>query len=339
MTNEQVEPAILVENISKSFGNIKALDNVNLLVYPGTVLALLGPNGAGKTTLIRILTTLLLPDKGAAKVGSYDVVKGAEKLRSIIGLTGQYAAVDENLTGAENLELVGRLYHLGKSTARKRTQELLEGFGLTEAANRQVKTYSGGMRRRLDLAASLIGEPQVLFLDEPTAGLDPASRFGLWAVIKKLAKAGTTILLTTQYMEEAEKLADEVVVIDRGEIVASGTVVQLKSKVGGEVLEVSISDPALLKIAANSLENLAVVKPQVNTETAQITLPLAGRAQVLAQAINILDQLGVDISNITLRKPTLDDVFLTLTGHKTAETEQPLSEPEKNPEQVLWKRE
>lgn len=337
--NNKVEPTILVGNISKSFGDVKALDNVSLLVYAGTVLALLGPNGAGKTTLIRILTTLLLPDAGIAKVGGYDVVKNAAKLRSIIGLTGQYAAVDENLTGKENLELVARLYHLNKAEARKRTRELLEGFGLTEAANRLVKTYSGGMRRRLDLAASLIGNPQVLFLDEPTAGLDPASRIELWKVIKKLAKAGTTILLTTQHMEEAEQLADEVVVIDKGQIIAKGTVAQLKSKIGGEVLEVHISDSNLLKITANSLANLGVAKPQVNKRAGYVTLALAGRAQVLATAVNILDQLGINISEISLRKPTLDDVFLTLTGHKTVEGEEPILVSDGAKEQVLWKRE
>lgn len=336
--NNKIEPAILVENISKSFGPIQALDKINLTVYPGTVLALLGPNGAGKTTLIRILTTLLLPDAGKAAVGGYDIIKNAAKLRSIIGLTGQYVAVDENLTGQEFLELVGKLYHLGKDTTQKRTQELLEGFGLTEAAKRLVKTYSGGMRRRLDLAASLIGNPKVLFLDEPTAGLDPVSRIGLWNLIKNLSKAGTTILLTTQYMEEAEQLADEVVVVDRGQIVAYGTVTQLKSKIGGEVLEIGITDPNLLKIVANSLEGIGVTKPQINEEIGLLTLPLVGRAQVLAEAVNILDQLGVNISDITLRKPTLDDVFLTLTGHSTVEKGLTPKESHK-PEQVLWKRE
>lgn len=219
MQTEQTEPAIIVEDISKSFGSVKALDSLSLLVYGGTVLALLGPNGAGKTTLIRILTTLLLPDSGKAKVAGFDVIRDAQKLRSIIGLTGQYAAVDENLTGAENLELVGNLYHLGKDVTRKRTGELLESFGLKDAEKPMVKTYSGGMRRRLDLAASLIGNAKVLFLDEPTTGLDPVSRFELWKVIKNLAKSGTTILLTTQHMEEAEQLADEVTVIDRGHVI------------------------------------------------------------------------------------------------------------------------
>lgn len=337
MTNSEPKAAILVEKISKSYGEIKALDGVDLVADSGAILALLGPNGAGKTTLIRILTTLLLPDSGNAKVAGFDVIRDAQKLRSIIGLTGQYAAVDENLTGAENLELVGNLYHLGKDVTRKRTGELLESFGLKDAEKRMVKTYSGGMRRRLDLAASLIGEPQVLFLDEPTTGLDPVGRIELWNFIKNLAREGTTILLTTQHMEEAEQLADEVTVIDRGHVIAKGTVTQLKSKIGGEVLEVDISDPNLLTTIAKSLENLGVAKPQVNNETGLITLPLSGRARVLAEAINILDQLGVNISEITLRKPTLDDVFLTLTGHTTG----PLSTttpPQIKNEEVLWQR-
>ena len=333
---ENKKPAIIVENLHKSFGTIKALSGVDLVVHSGKVLALLGPNGAGKTTLIRILTTLLLPNFGKATVGGFDVVRDAASLRSIIGLAGQYAAVDENLTGRENLELVGRLYHLGWANAKTAARELLESFELTAAASQQVKTYSGGMRKRLDLAASLVGKPEVLFLDEPTTGLDPRSRIELWKIIKKLAKAGTTILLTTQYMEEAEQLADVIVIIDQGHIIAKGTVNELKSRFGGEVLEVNVSDPKLLLAAALRLSNLGVAQPQINPEAGLITLPLANKAQVLAEAIRRLDEIGIGISNIALRRPTLDDVFLALTGHPTSQTES--QDFVKTEEQVLWQR-
>ena len=307
------EAAILTEGLRRSFGSVMAVDGVDLAAPPGTVLGLLGPNGAGKTTIVRILTTLLTPDAGSARVAGYDVVRDAEALRSVIGLAGQYAAVDENLTGRENLELVGRLYHLRRAEAHRRADELLERFDLTDAANRTVKTYSGGMRRRLDLGASLIGRPQVLFLDEPTTGLDPRSRFSLWDVIRELVVDGTTLLLTTQYLEEADRLADHIAVIDGGRVIAEGTSDQLKSRVGGDLLALRVADRSRTAAAAEAIAGLGSGAPQVVAESGEVSLPVEG-ASVLTEAVRRLDAAGVEISDLALRRPTLDDVFLALTG-------------------------
>jgi ABC-2 type transport system ATP-binding protein len=309
------DAAIVTEGLRRSFGSIRAVDGVDLEAPPGTVLGLLGPNGAGKTTIVRILTTLLSPDGGAARVAGYDVVRDAEPLRAVIGLAGQYAAVDENLTGRENLDLVGRLYHLGAAEARRRADEMLERFELTDAATRTVKTYSGGMRRRLDLGASLIGRPQVLFLDEPTTGLDPRSRFSLWDVIRELVTDGTTLLLTTQYLEEADRLADHIAVIDGGRVIAEGTSDQLKSRVGGDLLAVTVADRARTAAAAEAVAGLGSGAPQVVAESGEVSLPVSQGASVLAEVVRRLDAAGVEISDLALRRPTLDDVFLALTGH------------------------
>ncbi len=309
------DEAIVTEGLRRHFGPIKAVDGVDLAAPAGTVLGLLGPNGAGKTTIVRILTTLLDPDGGSARVAGFDVVRDAEALRSVIGLAGQYAAVDENLTGRENLDLVGRLYHLGKSEARQRADEMLERFELTEAANRTVKTYSGGMRRRLDLGASLVGRPQVLFLDEPTTGLDPRSRFGLWDVIRELVTDGTTLLLTTQYLEEADRLADHIAVIDGGRVIAEGTSDELKSRVGGDLLALRVADRARVADAAAAIADLGSGAPQVVVESGEVSLPVREGASILAEVVRRLDAAGLEISDLALGRPSLDDVFLALTGH------------------------
>jgi ABC-2 type transport system ATP-binding protein len=309
------DEAIITEGLRRHFGPIKAVDGVDLAAPAGTVLGLLGPNGAGKTTIVRILTTLLDPDGGSARVAGFDVVRDAEALRSVIGLAGQYAAVDENLTGRENLDLVGRLYHLGKSEARRRADEMLERFELTEAANRTVKTYSGGMRRRLDLGASLIGRPQVLFLDEPTTGLDPRSRFGLWDVIRELVNDGTTLLLTTQYLEEADRLADHIAVIDGGRVIAEGTSDELKSRVGGDLLALRVADRSRVAEAAAAIADLGSGAPQVVAESGEVSLPVREGASILAEVVRRLDAAGLEISDLALGRPSLDDVFLALTGH------------------------
>ena len=313
-TVKRESAAITVEGLYKSFGAVRALDGVSLVVPYGRVLGLLGPNGAGKTTLVRILTTLLSPDSGRAWVAGHDVVRDASALRAIIGLAGQYAAVDPNLTGRENLEMVGRLHHLGGRVSRHRAGELLERFALAEAAHRMAKTYSGGMRRRLDLAASLVSRPQVLFLDEPTSGLDPRSRMGLWDVIRDLAKDGTTVLLTTQYMEEADQLADTITVIDRGSVIAEGTSEELKGHTGGEMLRIRVSDRTQTDTAAQEVSKLGTGAPNVVQETGQISLPVNGGASILAEVVRRLDAAGVAITDIALQQPTLDDVFLALTG-------------------------
>ena len=307
------EYAIEAHDLRKSFKNVQALKGIDLEVAPGTVLGLLGPNGAGKTTAVRILTTLLPPDGGSARVAGLDVVKEASALRSQIGLAGQYAAVDENLTGHENLDMVGRLYHLPRGESKQRATELLERFELSDAADRLAKTYSGGMRRRLDLAAALVVRPPVIFLDEPTTGLDPRSRLGLWETIEARVAAGTTVLLTTQYLDEADRLADSIAVIDHGEVIAEGTSDELKSRVGGERLEVTLADGSARETAIEALAPLTEDRP--NCEGGVLALPLRRDRGGIAEAVRRLDGAGVGIDDIVVRRPTLDDVFITLTGH------------------------
>lgn len=303
----------------KRYGTVIALDGLDLSVEQGTVMALLGPNGAGKTTAVSILTTLLHPDSGTATVAGADIATQPDEVRKRIGLSGQYAAVDENLTGFENLDMVGRLYRLGKSRSRQRARELLERFDLADAGDRPVKTYSGGMRRRLDLAGALVAEPDVLFLDEPTTGLDPRSRTELWTVIEELVERGSTLLLTTQYMEEADYLADRILVIDQGREIAQGTSDELKTMVGGERITIVLEDPALLARAREVLERYAVGEIHVDERSHKVVVPITGGAAVLTQALRSLDGDGLAVTDVGLRRPTLDDVFLTLTGHRSSE--------------------
>lgn len=309
--------AIKATGLVKHFGEVKALNGVNLEVEQGTVVGLLGPNGSGKTTTVRILSTLLSPDAGQAFVGGHDVAKDPDAVRQVIGLTGQYAAVDQYLTGRENLELFGRLFHLSKNDAQARAEQLLERFNLSDAADRGIKGYSGGMRRRLDLAASLIGHPSVLFLDEPTTGLDPRSRQGMWEVIQDLVNEGTTVLLTTQYLEEADQLAKRIVVLDHGNVIAEGTANELKSQVGGDRIVLDVTDTEKSQHAFDALKSLASEPGTVDTQTGKIVLPVSGGSAAIVSAVRILDENKIDIADIALRRPTLDDVFLSLTGKVT----------------------
>ena len=316
-------PAILVEGLVKSFGEVRALRGIDLSVPRGTVLGVLGPNGAGKTTAVRILTTLLLPDAGRAQVEGYDVVRQAAAVRRSIGLAGQSAAIQEELTGRENLEIIGRLYHLSWPRARSRATELLEHFGLTDAADRPAKNFSGGMQRRLDLAASLVGDPRVLFLDEPTTGLDPRSRLAMWDTIRSLAARGTTLLLTTQYLDEADELADEIVVIDHGQVIAAGTSEELKGRVGGDVVEFTVPDRSQLADAVAAITSVGEGEPHVDKETGVVSEGVGSRgSDALIDAVRRLDGAGVEIRGLALRRPSLDDVFLALTGHAAEEEDQ-----------------
>ncbi|WP_290059033.1 ATP-binding cassette domain-containing protein [Amycolatopsis solani] len=310
--------AIVAEGLVKKYGSVTALDGMDLRVPEGTVLGVLGPNGAGKTTTVQILTTLQKPDAGRATVAGFDVVEDAHELRSHIGASGQYAAVDQELTGAENLEMVGRLYHLGTRRAKARGRELLARFSLEEAADRPVKGYSGGMRRRLDLAGALVANPPVLFLDEPTTGLDPRARTELWEVITELVAGGTTLLLTTQYLEEADRLADSIAVVDHGRVIARGTADELKDLVGGERIELTVGTHADVGVARRALARLASGEPQA--AAFRLTVPVTHGAKALTEALALLAADGVDVRDVGVRRPTLDDVFLSLTGHEVAET-------------------
>ncbi|MGH3012868.1 MAG: ATP-binding cassette domain-containing protein [Gaiellaceae bacterium] len=305
--------AIETAGLCKRYGDVVALDDVDLRAQAGSILGLLGPNGAGKTTAVRILTTLLLPDSGSARVAGLDVVRDAASLRERIGLAGQYAAVDENLTGFENLEMFGRLYHLGRAASRARARELLAAFDLSDAGERFVKTYSGGMRRRLDLAGALVARPPVIFLDEPTTGLDLRSRLSLWEVIEALVADGTTVLLTTQYLDEADRLAHQIAVIDHGRLIAEGTPDRLKAQVGGDRLEVRLDDPSQCEPALSALRSLG--NGHAWLEDGVLRLPLQDRRGAIAEAVRRLDLAEIGVEDVAVRRPTLDDVFLRLTGH------------------------
>ena len=310
-----VENAIVTHGLRKSFKQLAVLDGLDIVVRRGTILALLGPNGAGKTTTVRILSTLLRADGGQALVNGYDVARQPKAVRHSIGLTGQYAAVDDLLTGRENLQVIGRLYHLSASDAKRRADQLLERFDLVEAAGRNVKTYSGGMRRRLDLAASLVGSPPILFLDEPTAGLDPRSRAVLWQIIRQLVEDGTTILLTTQYLEEADRLADQIAVLDRGRVIAEGTADELKQRVGSERAEFTIAPDSDFEAAKRALAGEAL---QADSTRRTISLTVEGGVRQLKQLLDRIEEERIEIEGLSLHRPTLDDVFLALTGDPCA---------------------
>jgi oleandomycin transport system ATP-binding protein len=310
--------AIEAEGLVRTFGKVRALDGIDMVAREGTVFGLLGPNGAGKTTAIRILSTLLRPDSGRAIVGGYDVVREPAKVRGVIGLTGQYAAVDELLSGEENLYMLGRLLGTSRSSARARAKELLEAFDLSDAAGKYVKAYSGGMRRRLDLAASLVGRPRFLYLDEPTTGLDPRSRLELWEMIRALVSQGTTVLLTTQYLDEADRLADEIVVIDHGKVIAAGTPQQLKTRIGGQVLQAQPADAADLPATEKILAGFAEAGESAHNDGQLVSVSIHDRA-ALGQAVRQLDDAGIAVDDLSLRRPSLDEVFLTITGHVAEE--------------------
>ncbi|WP_078970377.1 ATP-binding cassette domain-containing protein [Streptomyces natalensis] len=313
--------AIYAEGLVKTFGDVRALDGVDLDVPEGTVLGMLGPNGAGKTTAVRVLTTLIRPDRGRAEVAGIDVLAHPDRVRRSIGLSGQFAAVDEYLTGRENLTMVGRLYQMSARDAKRRAAELLERFHLADAADRTAKTYSGGMRRRLDLAAALVVSPPVMFMDEPTTGLDPRNRQQLWDVIQELVAGGTTLLLTTQYLEEADRLAHDICVVDHGRVIARGTSDQLKARTGGERVEIVVHAAEHITVTEQVLRGFGKGESAVDPHTRKITVPVAGGAKLLAEIIRELDSRGVEIDDIGLRRPTLDDVFISLTGHVAEATD------------------
>lgn len=316
----RIMKSVIAENLVKTYrnGEVRALDNLSLDVEEGTVLGVLGPNGAGKTTTVRVLSTLLKPDSGHAMVGGVDVIKNPKAVRQIIGLSGQYAALDETLTGWDNLVMFGRLYHLSNDQARARATQLLEQFSLTDAAKRPIKTFSGGMRRRLDLAASLIIRPKVLFLDEPTTGLDPRGRMEMWEVIQSLVKEGVTLLLTTQYLEEADQLADDIVVIDRGQVIARGTSDALKSQVGGERLEIVVAESDITA-AQSVIERIAGAKSSVDHGLRKITAPVLSGTDSLINVVRELDAASIRPLDLALKRPSLDDVFMAITGHAAEE--------------------
>jgi ABC-2 type transport system ATP-binding protein len=318
-----VTDAVRARGLVKHYGTVKALDGIDLTVPEASVLGLLGPNGAGKTTAVRILSTLLVPDSGTAEVAGVDVIKSPAEVRRRIGLSGQFAAVDEYLTGFENLDMIGRLYHLGRRASRARARELLAQFHIDEAGDRTAKTYSGGMRRRLDLAGALVADPPVLFLDEPTTGLDPRGRTEMWEVIQNLVAGGTSLLLTTQYLEEADLLANNIMVIDHGRVIAEGSADDLKSQVGGERLEITVADRSQLGKARELLEPLGVGQAILDEHRRSLVMPVSGGASVLTDALRRLDAAQVVLADVGLRRPTLDDVFLSLTGHAAEEGEEP----------------
>jgi ABC-2 type transport system ATP-binding protein len=330
-----VATAISAEGLVKTFSGVRALDGVDLDAMEGTVLGLLGPNGAGKTSTVRVLTTLLRPDAGRAVVAGVDVLKHPDRVRSLIGLSGQYAAVDEYLTGLENLQMVGELYQMKTRDARARARELIEWFGLGDAAHRLAKTYSGGMRRRLDLAAALVVRPPVMFLDEPTTGLDPRNRFALWDVIATLAEQGTTILLTTQYLEEADRLAHDIAVVDHGRVIARGTADDLKARTGDERVEIVVQDRDLITSAVAAISGFSAGEATIEKHARKITIPVAGGAPMLADMIRELERRGIRTDEIGLRRPTLDDVFLSLTGQATKAPEDARTGPGATPAEAV----